>query len=115
MDSLQIRGGSKSTMPTLQDREFGYCKDEKALYIGADGANVKLCDADDPARITALETQTSTLSDSLSDLQTALGEKLTAAPAASQQALASDAALADVVTAYNALLAALKAAGIMSP
>lgn len=120
-DSLQIRGGNKSTMPTLQDREPGYCKDEKALYMGTSGGNVKLCGADDPARITALETTTGThttqiseLTTSLSGLQATVCGKLTASPAAPQAALAEEAALADVVAAYNALVAALKAAGIMS-
>lgn len=127
-DSLQIRGGNKATMPVLQIREIAYCKDEKALYIGTSGGNVKLCDADDPDRITALETTTATHTAQISGLQTMAGThtaqigtletsvegKLTATPAAAQSELAAQADLAAVIAAYNALLAALKAGGIMS-
>lgn len=113
-DSLQIRGGNKATMPVLQIREIAYCKDEKALYIGTSGGNVKLCDADDPDRITALETTTATHTAQIGTLETSVEGKLTATPVAAQSELAAQADLAAVITAYNALLAALKAGGIMS-
>lgn len=113
-DSLQIRGGNKATMPVLQIREIAYCKDEKALYIGTSGGNVKLCDADDPGRITALETTTATHTTQIETLETSVEGKLTATPAAAQSELAAQADLAAVIAAYNALLAALKAGGIMS-
>lgn len=38
-DLIQIKGGS-GTVPTLQDRELAYSKDEKALYIGTPEGNV---------------------------------------------------------------------------
>lgn len=51
-DLIRIKGGS-GNVPTLQDRELAYKKDEKALYIGADGANVRLCGAGDKAELNA--------------------------------------------------------------
>lgn len=45
-DLITIKGGT-GTVPTLQDREIAYSKDEKALYIGTSNGNVKLCGADD--------------------------------------------------------------------
>ena len=68
-------------MPTLQDGEPGWCRDEKALYVG---------DGNENHRISGDDRQI-----------------------AAQAALATDANLAAVVTAFNALLAAMKASGIM--
>lgn len=45
-DLFKIKGGT-GAVPTLQDREIGYSKDEKALYIGTANGNVRLCGADD--------------------------------------------------------------------
>lgn len=45
-DLMKIKGGSGKT-PSLQDRELGYNKSEKALYIGTEGGNVRLCGAED--------------------------------------------------------------------
>ena len=89
-DTILIKAGNKSTMPSLRDREIAYCKDEKALYIGTTGGNVKLCDPEE------------------------LSKKLTANAAAAQSSIADGAELPDVITAFNGLIAALKAAGIMS-
>ena len=47
-DTIKIRGGSGKT-PELQDKELGYNRDEKALYIGTPEENVRLCGADDIA------------------------------------------------------------------
>ena len=41
-DTILLRAGNKAHMPTLINREIGYCKDEKALYIGTPTGNVKL-------------------------------------------------------------------------
>jgi hypothetical protein len=38
-DLIQIKGGS-GTVPTLQDKELAYSRDEKALYIGTPDGNV---------------------------------------------------------------------------
>lgn len=40
-DIIKIKGGS-GAVPTLQDRELAYSKDEQALYIGTENGNVKL-------------------------------------------------------------------------
>ena len=79
-------------MPTLAIRELVYCKDEKALYIGTEAGNLKLCSA---------------------DLEEAINGKLTASPVAAQAALASDANTSAIVTAVNSLIAAMKTSGVM--
>lgn len=45
-DLMKIKGGSGKT-PTLQDKELGYNRDEKALYIGTPSGNERLCGAED--------------------------------------------------------------------
>ena len=52
-DLIRIKGGS-GAVPTLQDREIAYSKDEKALYIGTDNGNVRLCGADDISELRQL-------------------------------------------------------------
>ena len=52
-DLITIKGGS-GDVPTLQDRELAYRKDEKALYIGTGDKNVRLCGAEDAERIDAI-------------------------------------------------------------
>ena len=49
-DLIKIKGG-KGTVPTLQDKELGYSRDEQALYIGTENGNVKLCGAELFAKI----------------------------------------------------------------
>ena len=41
-DLIKIKGG-RGAVPTLQDRELAYSKDEVALYIGTENGNIKLC------------------------------------------------------------------------
>lgn len=119
-DSLKILAGNKPSMPVLADREPAYCKDEKALYIGTSNGNVRLCSADDGARITqveerasALETASGTHAAQIAELETSVAGKLTATAAAAQSDIAVQAELTDVIAAHNALLAALRAGGIM--
>lgn len=48
-DLIQIKGGNGDP-PPLQNRELGFSKDEKALYIGTNNTkagNIRLCGADD--------------------------------------------------------------------
>lgn len=45
-DLIRIKGGS-GDVPTLQERELAYSKGEKALYIGTNGGNERLCGAED--------------------------------------------------------------------
>lgn len=52
-DLITIKGGNGNP-PTLQQRELAYSKDEKALYIGTENGNVRLCGADDVERLEAL-------------------------------------------------------------
>ena len=49
-DLIKIKGGS-GDIPTLQDRELAYSKDEKALYIGTEDGNERLCGALDVNQI----------------------------------------------------------------
>lgn len=49
-DTIKIRGGRGET-PELQDRELGYNRDKKELYIGTPDENVRLCGADDIAEV----------------------------------------------------------------
>ena len=66
-DTIKIKGGD-GNVPKLQDRELAYRKDEKALYIGTESGNAKLCDAGQEARIKALEDAVSSLQSRLSEL-----------------------------------------------
>ena len=52
-DLIKIKGGS-GAVPTLQSRELAYSKDEKALYIGTDSGNVRLCGAGDISELRQL-------------------------------------------------------------
>ena len=96
MGVIRLRAGQRAAMPPLADRELVYVRDEQALYIGTEAGSVQLCAASAADRLTALESG-----------------KLTAVPAARLSPLAADASAADTAAAYNALLSALTAAGIM--
>jgi hypothetical protein len=52
-DLIKIKSGS-GNVPTLQDKELAYRKDEKALYIGTSGGNVRLCGANDISELRQL-------------------------------------------------------------
>ena len=49
-DLIKIKGGSGS-VPTLQDRELAYSKDEEALYIGTGDENLRLCGVKDVSEL----------------------------------------------------------------
>ena len=49
-DKILIKGGT-GEVPKLDVRELGYSKDVKALFIGTEEGNVRLCGADDIAGI----------------------------------------------------------------
>ena len=55
-DLIRIKGGN-GDVPTLQDRELAYSRDEEALYIGTDNENVRLCGRSDVVRINDLYTK----------------------------------------------------------
>ena len=97
-DKIQLRAGNKAGMPTLTDREPAYVRDEKALYIGTPDGNVDI---------------TGELKQAVRELWEVMDDKLAADSVASQPELASDADLATVVAALNALIAAMKKSGVM--
>lgn len=112
-DTIKLKAGNKAGMPDLADREPAYVRDEQALYIGTTAGNVKI-GAQTEAKVTALEGRTKALEDELPKVRESVNGKLTASPAASLTALAADADAATIAAAYNALLEAMKAAGLMS-
>ena len=70
-DTIQIKGG-RGDVPRLADRELGYNKEEKALYIGTENGNVKLFGSsgtDHEARIAALETKVDDIIARLAELE----------------------------------------------
>ena len=127
-DTIQIRAGNKANMPKLADRELGYVRDEKALYIGTAGGNVKLCDADLEGTVNKLGDTVSTLNGTVTELgntvtthgetlsaqHQALEGKLTARKVAAQGAVSAEADLAAVVAGFNNLIAAMKSSGVMN-
>lgn len=108
-DTIQIRAGAKANMPTLSVREIAYVTDEDggALYIGSATGNKKLC------TVGTIQTITN-MSNHLNEMETALEGKLTASRMPMQSALDSAAEAAAIVRAFNTLLEALKAAGMMA-
>lgn len=85
-DSIQFQRGNKATMPVLPDGAPGWCKDEKALYIGHPDGNQKVASAGNTLEHTAVE---------------------------AQEALADTADLAAVIGAFNSLIAAMKTSKVM--
>ena len=102
-DKMFFRAGNKANMPTLADREPAFVRDEKALYIGTENGNLRLVRAGLEDDVASLERAVQNLAD----------VKLSADAAAAQLPLAADAELAAVISAFNALVAAMKASGIM--
>ena len=56
-DLITIKGGEGNT-PSLQDKELGYNRTEKALYIGTPNGNQKLCVGDDKPTLYAIYGET---------------------------------------------------------
>lgn len=74
-DLITIKCGAKgerTTMPQLAIGELGYCTDEKALYIGSDNGNIRLCGGGDVAGVNALLAEISTLKTQIADIITRL-------------------------------------------
>ena len=103
-DSLQLRGGVKSNIPALGDREPGFTTDTHELYVGYGGANYKVGGADVVQSVESMKR----------DVESMKREKLSAAKAEAQGSVASDAELPAVIDALNSLISALKTAGIMN-
>ena len=64
--------GSRSTMPKLSVDELGYQNDEKALYIGTESGNVRLCGIEDVAKINELNATIQSLSTAIDDINARL-------------------------------------------
>ena len=67
-DTIKIKRGLKEDMPKLNDYELGYCTDEKALYIGTTGGNVRLCGVDELIKITDIYAKLVALTDRMNEL-----------------------------------------------
>lgn len=106
-DTIQIKGGKREGMPPLAEREMAYVSDEKALYIGTDKGNQKLCSADTEQKVANYGAR-------FADIDLELGSKLTAKKVVSLAELGAGVDLATVIAAYNSLIAALKASGVMT-
>lgn len=64
-DLIAIKSGAlgdRSTMPNLNKDELGFRTDEKALYIGTDNGNVRLCGAEDLVKLNNLSTTVGAIS-----------------------------------------------------
>ena len=106
-DSLQFYRGKEDALPALKPGEPGYCTDTKRLYIGTAAGNVLLADN---VRLI----QVDDIQQDVTALEEDMLKKLTATPVAAQAAVAAEAELADVITALNALITAMKASGVMN-
>ena len=112
-DKIYLRAGNAENMPALADREPAFVRDEKALYIGTPEGNLKLCSADIPQEVEALRKEVDAYTLKVEEMDANLDRKLTATPAIALAELEAEAELAAMVSAYNSLIAALKAGGIM--
>lgn len=112
-DTIQLRAGNKAGMPELLDRELAYVKDEEALYVGTPNGNKKMGKKLEDALEAAKEesnTKFEALENTIGGMQR---EKLSASKTASLPELAADVGLAEVVDAFNALVASMKDSGLM--
>lgn len=105
-DSIQFPRGNKATMPVLPNGAPGWCKDEKALYIGHPDGNQKVASA-------ALFKQVADLETAQKAQGAEIAKKLEASAMAAQAALADTADLAAVIGAFNSLIAAMKTSKVM--
>ena len=70
-DTIKIKGGT-GNVPQLGDRELGYDKTNKILYIGHDGVgNVELCD---PAKVERMNSRLIELSAKIDELTARIEE-----------------------------------------
>lgn len=106
-DDIQFARGKEEKLPTLAPGEPGYCTDTHRLYIGTPDGNLLIAD-----NVRLLKVDDLVLD--VMQLEEDMLTKLTASPVALQAAVASGAQLADVITALNALVTAMKASGVMS-
>ena len=134
-DNIQFYRGLEAKLPTLRPGQPGYCKDTKRLYIGSDNDNVLVADNVRIVKVDTLEleidnvetrvdsleaaqqqlkTAQQQLQSAVQQLQNSMNGKLTASAVTAQDALTDGATLEDVTAKVNALIAAMKASGVMS-
>lgn len=106
-DKILLYHGPKAELPELLPNEPGFCTDTFELLVGTSEQGNKLVGS------VVWGESINTLSTSLKSLEDSLDSKLTASRAESVGTLAAEATTADLVTAFNDLVAKLKAAGIM--
>jgi len=71
-DLIAIKSGAlgdREAMPKLNASELGYRKDEKALYIGTESENIRLCGEEDATAIKNLQTSVSDQSTRIETLE----------------------------------------------
>jgi hypothetical protein len=106
-DKILLYHGKKAELPELLPNEPGFCTDTLELFIGTSNGGNKLIGS------VVWGESINTLSTSLKSLEDSLDDKLTASEAETVVAVAEDATTTALVTAFNDLVAKLKAAGIM--
>lgn len=94
-DLIQIKAG-EDPKTVLSDREIGYRKKDRTLFIGIDGKNEKVCSGKD-----------------IEDIAAELQNKLTATAIPTMDTLSAESDLSAVIGAVNSLISAMKASGIM--
>ena len=123
-DTIQFKRGAAASAPKLAEGEPGWCRDTKELFIGTLAGNEKIADATIFDTVEQHEQMIARHGNTLTEQDEKLAEhdrelsqiqedKLSANAASSVSALGADAELAAVVEKINALLAAMKTAGLM--
>lgn len=111
--ALQTRATNLETRATnLETRATNL--ESKSTSLETRATNLETRATNLESKSTSLETRASNLEARATSLEAEMGNKLTASKVAAQADLAADADLAAVISAYNGLLAALRAAGIMT-
>lgn len=70
-DLIRIKGGS-GNVPALQDRELAYSKSEKALYIGTESGNIKLCGPGDESQTEMIIAEIARINEAITEINTRL-------------------------------------------
>ena len=96
-DKILLRAGNRANIPKLDNREIGFDQGFKCLVVGTQLGNVFMPRAGTDDRVDDLEK-----------------DKLTATKVAAQASLAADADTETLIAAFNSLVAAMKASGVMN-
>ena len=116
-DSIQFKRGKRKTLPKLPDGTPGWCGDTGELFVGSPTGNRKVGEDIQAAleevkkSVTELESQKASVT-ALEEVTKSVTELENQNAAVSSLAeLDAQAALTDVIAAYNNLLACFRAAG----